>query len=176
MIFYAHDTFLFQEIVATLFGPFAIYSSILKICSDPLWISLMMFLILFFYPIIISFLLKIIAFFSKERIRYRQGLAIGLWSGVPLLFMLPLSLFGFQILQFGQYETAFLILISLFILWAHFRIINGIRVLFITGLGKVLSAMLLSYIIPIVILWIVFKPSAYWFEYLELLYQARSLF
>ncbi len=135
-----------------------------------------MFLILFLYPILISFLLKIIAVFTREKIRYRQGLAIGLWSGVPLLFMLPLSLFGFQILQFGQYETTFLIVISLFIIWAHFRIINGIRVLFITRLGKVLSVMLLSYIIPIVILWIVFKPSAYWFEYIELLYQARSLF
>jgi len=175
-IYYNHDSYIIQEISAVFLAPMGLYESYLTLSSNPYYLTLIVFLLLLFYPIFVSFVLKIIAIIGGERIRYRQGLAIGLWSGVPLLFLLPLSLFNYQILLLEKYQTYLALILLFFVIWAHYRIINGIRVLFITKLRKVLAAMLLSYLIPLIIFWTVFKPTTHWLEYLDLLIQARSLF
>ena len=176
IIYYHHDNFILQEFSAVLLNPLGLYAGFLKVSSNPVYLTLIIFSILLFYPISVSFILKLTALFSGQRIRLRQALAIGLWSGVPLLFLLPVSLFSFQILAFESWNTYLFILIILFVVWAHFRIINGIRVLFITKISKVLLALLLSYTIPFIIFWAVFKPTAYWLEYLSLLVRSGSLF
>ena len=175
-IYYNHDSYIIQEISAVFLAPMGLYESYLNLSSNPYYLTLIVFLFLLFYPVFVSFVLKTIALIGGERIRYRQGLAIGLWSGVPLLFLLPLSLFNYQILLLERFQTYLVLILVLFVIWAHFRIINGIRVLFITKLRKVLAAMLLSYLIPLIIFWAVFKPTTHWLEYLDLLIQARSLF
>ncbi len=176
IIYFHHDSFIMQEFSAILLGPIGLYEGFLRVSSSPLYLSLILFSLLFLYPIIVSFSLKIAAVFSGQRIRLRQALAIGLWSGVPLLFLIPVSLFSFQIMAFQAWNFYLFILIILFVVWAHFRIINGIRVLFITKVSKVLMVILLSYTIPFIIFWAVFKPTAYWLEYLSLLVRSGSLF
>ncbi len=176
ILYFHHDSFILQEFSAILLGPVGLYKSFLQVSSSPLYLTLILFSMLLLYPIIVSFILKIAAVLSGLRIRLRQAMAIGLWSGVPLLFLLPVSLFSFQILAFESWNLYLFILILLFVVWAHFRIINGIRVLFITKVSKVLVAILLSYTIPFIIFWAVFKPTAYWLDYLSLLVRSGSLF
>ena len=176
IIYFHHDSFIMQEFSAILLAPIGLYESFLKVSSSPLYLTLILFSILLIFPVIVSFIIKITAVFSGLKIRLRQAMAVGLWSGVPLLFLMPVGLFSFQILTFESWNFYLFILIVLFVIWAHFRIINGIRVLFITKVSKVLVAILLSYTIPFIIFWAVFKPTAYWLDYLSLLVRSGSLF
>ncbi len=176
LLYFYHTSYKVMEAAAVLLQPLGLYKFFVYVSSSPVYSLLFCFSVLIIFPIIVSFFIKLIALISGERLRYRQGLAIGLWSGVPLFFLLPVSLGIYQILLWGGYEQALFILLALFIIWAHARILNGIRVLFITRMTKVIIAMLLSYIIPLVIFWAVFTPMPLWPDYLKLVMQARCLF
>ncbi len=176
IIYFYHTSYKVMEFAAVLLQPLGLYRFFIHISADPAYSLLFGFAILLSFPLVVSLIIKLFALLSGERIRYRQGLAIGLWSGVPLFFLMPVSLGIFQILMAGGYETALYLLLLFFTIWAHIRIINGIRVLFITRMAKVMLIMLLSYIIPVVILWALFTPMPHWPDYLKLVMQARCLF
>jgi hypothetical protein len=176
VIYYYHNFFGLQEIFAIFLSPAGIFDSFLMLIASKWKLTGLIFIILFLYPLFVSTILKLIGMFSIERIRFRQSLAIGLWSGIPLIFILPLSLSVYHLLYMDFYVEYVLFIIFLFILWAHWRILTGIRVLFITRPAKVFIIMLLSYIIPLIIFWAVFKPYPYWFEYFKFLLSAQNLY
>ena len=174
--YYYRDSFWVQEIACLFLKPLNLYYFYLKYVNSPVQITLVFFIILFLYPLIVSIILYLFNFFSQKRIRYRQGLAIALWSGVPLFFLLPISIFGYHLLYYLDKQAVLFMILGAFILWSHLRIINGIRILFISKTIKIFVILLLSYIIPIVILWVVFRPDPYWYDYFFLLLNSKSLF
>ena len=174
--YYYRDSFWIQEIFCLFLNPLNLYGDYLEYISSPIKITLVFFIILFIYPVMVSIILYLINLFNTRKIRYRQGLAIALWSGVPLFFLLPISLIGYHLLYYLEKQILLFIILGLFILWSHLRIINGIRVLFITKSAKIFTILLLSYIIPIFILWAVFRPESHWYDYFILLLNSKSLF
>lgn len=175
-VYYYSGSFGMQEILSIFFIPLGIYNNYLSLSLSPFSITMIFFILFLIYPVIIGFILKVISIFSTEKIRFRQGLAIGSWSGVPFMFLLPVSLISYNLYYYQQIKTYIIYLFIFFLLWTHLRILNGIRVLFITKYVKVLIIMVLSYIVPLIIFWAVFKPEPYWYEYLNLLFNAGNLF
>lgn len=174
--YYYLDSFWMQEIVSFFLIPLGAFNIYLAIGNNPFLMTLLFFSLLMLYPFLVSIILFIINLFTGKRIRFRQGLAIGLWSGIPLFYLLPVSMFGFHLLYHLDKKIVLFLILGLFIVWAHFRIINGIRVLFIVKTTKVFIIMLLSYILPFVIFWFVFRPVPYWYDYLTLLIGTNILF
>ncbi|MEJ2054121.1 MAG: YIP1 family protein [Calditrichaceae bacterium] len=175
-VYYYHNSFWMQEIWCLFLLPLDFYNNYLQYSSSPGYITLLFFIILFLYPLVVSIILYLINLVSTEKIRYRQGLAIALWSGLPLFFLLPVSIIGYHLLNYLDNHSILFILLGSFIIWSHFRIINGIRVLFITKAVKIFIILLLSYIIPLVIFWAVFRPESHWYDYFVLIVNAKSLF
>jgi len=165
-----------QEAAAFILRSFDLFEEFLRLNANPYKITLFLFLILLFFPFMFSFTIKIIGAISHNRIRFRQIMAIALWSGLPLLFMLPFSFVNYHALFTLPSANLSVYVFLFFVIWAHVRIVNGIRVLFITRLGKVFSYMLLSYIIPLLILLAVLKPVVNGLDYLQLILHAGSLF
>jgi len=174
--YYYHDAFWMQEMWCIFLNPLDFYSNYLKYSSSPVYITFVFSIILFCYPLVMSIILYLINLISSEKIRYRQGLAIALWSGVPLFFLLPVSIIGYHLLNYLENHSILFIILGAFIIWSHFRIINGIRVLFITKALKIFIILLLSYITPLVIFWAVFRPESHWYDYFMLIMNAQSLF
>lgn len=174
--YYYNDSYGMQELISLFLIPLGIFDEYLILSNNPATLTLVFFLVFFLYPIFVSVILKIISIFSGERIRFRQGLAIGFWSGVPLFFMLPLSMIVYHLMRYPGLKMYLFYILVFFIIWAHLRIINGIRVLFLTKLGKVFIIILLSYIIPFFIFWAVFRPEPHWYDYFNLLLSGRGLF
>ncbi|MGD9898486.1 MAG: glycoside hydrolase family 2 TIM barrel-domain containing protein [Calditrichaceae bacterium] len=175
VINYYHGSYTFQEAASHLLGPLDLYETFLKMSISPGKTVLVFFLIFYSYPFIISVLLRVFSFFSAEKMRFRQGVAIGFWSGAPFIFLLPLSLAMYQLLSAGGLRTYMIYLFLFFILWAHARIINGIQVLFRARTSIILMLLLLSYCVPFLIFWILFKPEPYLYEYLKLIFNAQNL-
>ena len=175
-IFFFYNSQWMQEILSVIFINKSYFNYYLSISSSPLNSLLLISSLLLIFPFIISLVLKFFSFFSKENFRYRQGVAISLWSAIPFIFMLPISFFAFHLLQYESIQIYLLYIFMFFLIWTQFRLINGIRVLFIVKTMKVFTWMLLSYIIPITFFWFLINPNHYWIEYLKLLFSAKVIF
>jgi hypothetical protein len=175
-IYFYSDSFGMQEVVSVTLIPFGLFKEYLFLSHSPVLLTLSLFLLSMVFPVLISIVTKFFSLFSKERVRFRQAVAIGMWSGIPIILMWPLSLFAYHVLPGLQNIEFYFYALAIFIFWAHLRVIKGIRVLFITRQSKVLLATLLSYLIPMLIFWTVFEPKENWFEYLVLVIKSQSLF
>jgi len=176
LLFFFHSSYKLLEFAALFLKPLGVYHFFIVISASPI-LSLVVSVALFLmFPVFISFVILFFSLLTGERIRYRQGLAIGLWSGIPLFYLMPVSLFIYQLLLASGYLKMISILLFFFVLWSHIRIVNGVRVLFMTRSGKVIAALLLSYLAPLLIFWFFFTPLPLWTDYLKLVLQAQCLF
>jgi hypothetical protein len=175
-IYFTNDSLLVHEVLNVLIPKAEIFSSYLEISKSELKIIPMLFLFFFFHPLLVGFLIKIIGVLTKNYIRLRQALAIGLWSGAPIIFMLPLSFAAYHLLVKDIFVLPMIIIFSFFILWAHIRLMNGIRVLILSKYRLIFLVLLLSYILPLVIFGFFFIPQPMWYDYLMTLLNSRTLF
>jgi hypothetical protein len=67
-------------------------------------------------------------------------------------------------------------LVIFMVIWIHWRLIKGIRAIFYRRSAKVLLIVLLSYTVPILIFWAVFKPDQQWYEYIRFMINTRIIF
>ncbi len=173
---YFNDSLYIEEFASALFLESSLYRYFLIITQSYLNAFLFGFLVFFMFPLFLSIFLKFFSWFARVHIRFRQGLAIGFWSGAPFIFMAPFSLIAFHILGDETFRMYLTLIFLIFILWAHIRMINGIRVLFTTRSRKVLIILLLSYCIPLIIFWAILKPGPYWYDYLRYLLESNGLY
>jgi hypothetical protein len=175
-VYYYHNSVWMQEIISVFLVKKNYFNTYLSISSSPAKMTLFFSIILIIFPFIVSPVLKFFSFFSRERFRFRQGVAIAFWSAIPFLFMLPVSFAAYHLLKYQNMQVYLLYIFILFFIWTQFRLINGIRVLFIVKMGKVFIWMLVSYLIPLVTLWFLLNPEHFWIEYLKLLFSSSVLF
>ena len=174
-VYYYNDSLFAQEFLSVISIKKNFYDSLVQICQSEFILIPFTFIWLYLYPIVIGLILKIYGLFSSTEIRLRQALAIGMWSGSPLIFLLPFSIAAYHLLLNG-FGTHLMIILSIFIIWIHFRLINGIRVLVLAKFRTIFVLLLLSYIIPFIIFSIFFSPQPMWSDYLITLLNSHELF
>lgn len=174
-IFYYNDSFFIQEILRTLFPAF-LYHYILEISQSEWFIMWSLFILIAMYPLYIGLAVKVYSIISRRSVRTRQALAVGLWSGSPIIFLLPFSFAAYHFILKGGYNQVLLIIFAIFILWIQFRLINGIRVLLLSKFQSIFILLLLSYSIPVVIFLILSDHPPMWTDYLITLLNSHTLF
>lgn len=175
-IYYYHSSYWLQEIMAVFFVPLRLFNQYLKISQSYWLLTFTLFLLFFFAPFIGAIGVKLFSVFSKTRVRLRQGIAVVYWSGAPLLWFFPISLISYHWVFYHQSTEIFWIILGLFFLWIHFRLVKGLHILFYAGSTMVFVVLLLCYSVPLLIFWALFNPPGYWFNYLKLLMSAQALF
>ncbi|KAA3617420.1 MAG: hypothetical protein D8M58_02410 [Calditrichaeota bacterium] len=175
-VFFGSDLLLIQEIMNVLIARSDIYATYLTISNNELLILPFLFILLFLHPLMMGIILKLLGMISKNYVRFRQAIVIGLWSSAPLIFMLPLSFAAYHLLVNNLFVTPMLIIFALFLIWSHVRLINGIRVLVLAKFRVIFLVLLLSYTIPLVIFGFFFIPQPMWYDYLTTLLNSSALF
>lgn len=175
-IFYYSGSPFFREMTAILFPDKELYYLILEYASHPWYLLAAIIPLIFIHPLIVGIFIKSYALMRGRYVRFRQTIAIGMWAGAPFAFMMPFSLVAYHAHYYGSYTEILWLVVLLFILWAHYRLINGIRVLMVVPFGYVFLILFLSYIIPLVIFFAFFNPQPLWFEQLLSLINSRMLF
>lgn len=90
-------------------------------------ITLLSFLLVF----IISFFIRIAAFLSRARIFFNDTLTMTIWSGVPLLILLPFSVVLIRLLVISpNFILFFIALYFLLMIWVALRLLKSIAVVF----------------------------------------------
>lgn len=175
-VYFNNDSFLVQEIINIFIPGSDIYSAYLFISKSELLIIVVLFIFIFLHPVIMGIILKILGAISKNYVRFRQVLIIGLWTGAPFIFMIPLSFSAYHLLVNNLFVKALIIIFILVLIWSNVRLINGIRVLVLLKFRVIFLVLLLSYSAPLVIFGFFYNPQPMWYDYLITLLNSRSLF
>jgi len=175
-VYFFNGSYRFQEIVATLVTNPTLHATVLEYSRSPLILTTGLFILFYIHPILIGLFLKLISAISRFRLRIRQAIGVGMWAGLPWIFLFPLALAAFQILSYGGFFQYLALIIGLFNFWAFYRLVNGIRIITLSKFRTVFMILLLSYVLPIIIFLVVFKPNFSWLTYLNYLIQSAPLF
>ena len=174
--YYYHDNLLFEEYFSYIFFPFGMMNFYLSIFSTPWLLVIWIWLSFYLLQLLVVIVLKIINLFSKNRLRLRQILAICNWAGLPLIFLAPVSLLSYHLLQSENYKIYIIIIMVIFFLWYNYRLANGMRVLFMIRGYKVFIIMILTYCLVLSIFGAFFESKYYMLSYFKLLTMAGNLF
>lgn len=174
--YYYHNNLWVQEYLLTLTRIFKLNPSYLEMIQTP-WSIVTALLILFYSAhLIVAFILKLFAFFLREHVRFKQGLAVSNWSGSPAVFFIPISMFGYYLFQQQILSVILWPVFLLFFIWYNFRLANGIRVLFMFRPLKIIIIMILTYSTIMISLFVYADMPVEMYEYLKLLGKASGLF
>jgi hypothetical protein len=174
-IYFYNDSILLTEFLRTIF-PFSLFNFIINIFQSVWYLILVGFLLFAFYPVYIGIIVKIYSIFTRRTVRARQALAVGLWSGSPLIFFLPVSIIAYHLLVKGGFDHFLFAIFTFFLFWIQLRLINGIRVLLLAKFQSIFLLLLLSYSVPVVIFLLLFDHQPLWTEYLITLVKSHTLF
>ncbi|MBI2618645.1 MAG: beta galactosidase jelly roll domain-containing protein [Ignavibacteriales bacterium] len=85
------------------------------------------FLVLIF---LVSFLVRVSSLFIRSKIHWTHAFSLTVWASVPLVFLSPLGMSLFKILQTPFYVLPSLLILAVFLLWVVLRMLKGISVVF----------------------------------------------
>ncbi len=117
-------------------------NSMMEILFKIIWmpeISMLIISALFFlFAMLLAFIIRIFAMFVRARIYFKDTMTIAVWSGIPVLFLLPVAIILTRILVISPVTIfVFLALIFIVLLWSLMRILKCTSVVFDVLSGKI---------------------------------------
>ncbi len=127
--YYFRNNLLFDYILSLLFfNPKIKLWVVYLIWKQPLIllvVTLINFLIIYFLAIP----LKIFSWFGEIRVPFTQAVAASIWAASPFVFLVPISIFLYNLLISIKSYWILLAILLYFHVWFYFRWINAVRVL-----------------------------------------------
>ncbi len=80
--------------------------------------------------IVLSFVVRICSLFIRSRITWLHAYTVIVWASVPLVFLSPLGMSLFKILQTPFYVVPAFVVLAFFFLWTIARTLKGVSVIF----------------------------------------------
>ena len=174
--YYYHDNLLIQEFINVIFHQYHIKYAYLVILKKPWQTFIVLFIILYLFSLFLAILIKSFSFFSKDKLRYRQTIALINWSGAPVIIFIPFSILSYHLIPYDNIQPFILIIFLLFCIWYNYRLLSGIRVLFILRPYKIIIIIILTYGLLIFTLISIMALRTNILDYLKLLTEASNLF
>jgi hypothetical protein len=102
----------------------------------------------FVLGMLLSLLIKVIAWIVRARVSWFHVYSISVWSAAPVICLSPLAMMLLKIMENPSYVLPSLVLMALFFFWTFFRVLKGISViydlvLFKTYIGGIFVGILL---------------------------------
>jgi hypothetical protein len=176
VIYIFHASYLFDEYIVSVLNIIGFRDYYLELVNHPIYLFLLIWLVSYLIQILAAFLLRLISVFTREKLRLRQAFAVSHWSGIIVLFFIPVSMFAWQLLTNATALPYVLALFGVFGIWINFRLARGVRVLFVMRPLRVFLLVVLIYSIVIISLIVLFESRFNMIDYFKLLSDARLLF
>ncbi len=101
----------------------------------------------FFLGVVLALLMKFIAIFVKVQVSWIHMYSVTVWGAAPIIFLSPLAMSIFKIMENASYVLPSLVLIFLFLFWTFLRVLKGISVMYDLSPGKTYAGGILICII-----------------------------
>jgi hypothetical protein len=86
--------------------------------------------LLFLLGAFLALVMKLLALFIKAQTSWIHVYSVFVWGAAPIIFLSPLAMSLFKIMENPSYVIPSLVLISLFLLWTFLRLLKGISVMY----------------------------------------------
>ena len=86
--------------------------------------------IFFLLGMFLALLMKICALFVRARVSWVHVYSVSVWGAAPVVFLSPLAMSLFKIMENSAYVFPSLALIFLFLFWTFLRVLKGISVIY----------------------------------------------
>ncbi len=124
--------------------------------------------LIFILAVISAFFIRIFAFFTRARIFYRDTLTITIWSAVPFLILLPVSIVLIRLLVYSdQLNMIVMAVMVLIVIWVLFRILKSTSVVFDIPSYKVYIVGLILIIFLVATVLSIYQYQFSLFRYIE---------
>jgi hypothetical protein len=175
-LYFYHNSLLLEEYASTLLTTTESKILYLSVSESPVLSFFVFWIGSYTLQFLTAILIKLFNIFTRDKFRFRQAIAVSNWSSAPILFFLPISLLSFQILNIDAFRPLLLALVFSLIFWYHIRLINGIRILFMTRIIHVIAIVMLTYAALLSTFFVFFDVNYDLMSYWSLLSGAVSLF
>jgi len=123
-------------------------------------ISLLLFFLLAIY-------FKFFAIITRKRCSLAQCFTIPFWIGGNLIFLIPLGMILYRLFQYEQLVIPIFVLIAMLVIWTFFRVIKGMRVLFIWTFRRAFIVLSFSILIIAIGLGYYYQSHFAWIDYVK---------
>jgi beta-galactosidase len=86
--------------------------------------------VFFLIGCLLAFLIKLAAFLMRVHVSWFHVYSVSTWAAAPIIFLSPLVMSLFKIMENPFYVLPIVIIIALFLVWTYFRILKGISVIY----------------------------------------------
>ena len=80
--------------------------------------------------VVLALLMKVIGLFIKTQVSWIHMYSVSVWGAAPIIFLSPLAMSLFKIMENPLYVLPSLVLICLFFIWTFLRVLKGISVMY----------------------------------------------
>jgi len=84
----------------------------------------------FFVGIILALLMKFFALLIKTQVSWVHVYSVSVWGAAPIIFLSPLAMSLFKIMENPAYVLPSLVLVFLFLFWTFLRVLKGLSVMY----------------------------------------------
>ncbi|MGB2868502.1 MAG: glycoside hydrolase family 2 TIM barrel-domain containing protein [Bacteroidota bacterium] len=86
---------------------------------------------------LLAMLVKVCSVFIRKKISWYHSYTVSVWGAMPLIFLSPVAMSLFKVMENPLYIIPSLVLIFVFLLWAFSRILKGVSVIYDLSSAKV---------------------------------------
>ncbi len=138
ILYYYRSSFIAQYIFMLGTPLNSLQELLFRIIWMPELSALIIALISFAFAMFVAFIINSFAFMSRARIYYADSLVLSVWSGVPILILLPISIILIRILVLSPITIwLFLVLYLGILIWTIARIFRSSGVVFDVPFSRV---------------------------------------
>ena len=131
LFYYNRDNIESQRFLVFSIQNIDILANVFSLIWQPVFFMTLITSIVLLLIFIVSILLKMFSFWIRSKIFIQDTLTIVAWSGMPLIFLLPMALLIGKLIQgTPQFNLIFIIIFIAFLLWFFFRLLKATSVVF----------------------------------------------
>jgi len=146
----------------------------MRICHlswNPVRAILFFTILSFILFLLIAFYFKFIALIARKRCSFIQSLTIPFWLGGNLIIFIPLGMILFRLVQYENLIIPILLLLLTATVWFIFRIVKGMRVIFIWTIRRAFTVLIVTIIIIFAGILYYYQSHYALIDYLKFYYQ-----
>jgi hypothetical protein len=84
----------------------------------------------------LALLIKIVAWLVRAHVSWFHVYSISVWSAAPIVFLSPLVMISFKVMENPSYVLLPPVIIIIFLIWTFLRVLKGISVIYDLSLVK----------------------------------------
>jgi hypothetical protein len=129
LLHYRDETFADYVLTYILFSD-AGKEQIVRAAWHPLSGIILLTGVFFLIGCLLAFLIKLAAFLMRVHVSWFHVYSVSTWAAAPVIFLSPLVMSLFKIMENPFYVLPVVVIIALFLLWTYLRMLKGISVIY----------------------------------------------